>query len=299
MSVFLQQFINFLQLGSIYALTAISFSMVYGIAGLVNFAHGSIFTVSMYFLFFISTFLFNMVESTWFVYILSLVAACVVTSLIGVLIERLAYRPLRSAPAVATVVSSVGVGMMLEYLILNFAGSKAKRMPALIPSFSFNIAGVTVPLYKLMIIVIAVLAMVVLSLLIKKTRLGTAMRAVSQDKTAAGFMGINTNRIITLTFAVGSALAAVGALLYCNAYPQISPTMGNLFGLKAFVAAVLGGIGSIPGAMIGGYLLGVAEILTKAYISSDFTDAVVFGILIVVLMVKPAGIMGKYRKEKV
>ena len=162
-----------------------------------------------------------------------------------------------------------------------------------------RLGKVPLGLTSIITLAVTVLSMLVLTFLVQKTKLGKAMRAVSEDMDAARLMGINVNSTISFTFAVGSALAAVGALLYCNAYPQISPTMGNLFGLKAFVAAVLGGIGSIPGAMIGGYLLGVAEILTKAYISSDFTDAVVFGILIVVLMVKPAGIMGKYRKEKV
>lgn len=300
LNVFLQQFINFLQLGSIYALTAIAFSMVYGIAGLVNFAHGSIFTVSMYFLFFISTFLFNVVEFTWLVYVSSLAAACIVTSLIGVLIERLAYRPLRSAPAVATVVSSVGVGMMLEYLILNFAGSKAKRMPTLIPSFSFNIAGVTVPLYKLMIIVIAVLAMVILSLLIKKTRLGTAMRAVSQDKTAAGFMGINTNRVISSAFVFGAVLATIAASLYGTAYSIFAYDVGDTINWWSFIAAVLGGIGSIEGAVLGGFIIGAINIVAPIVLPvSSYKDIVAFAVLIIVLMVKPTGLLGKNSAEKI
>lgn len=207
MNIFVQQFINFLQLGSIYALAALSFSMVYSIAGLVNFAHGSIFGISMYSLFFASTFLFQKIAtiwpvfsesdaSTWLVYIIVLIVASITTSLVAVLLERVAYHPLRNAPKVAVVVSSVGAGLAIEYLLLNFAGSKPLRMPALIPNIRFNILGTPVPLYKFMIIVIAILTLVVLNIVIKKTNLGTAMRAVSQDRIAAGFMGIGDRKSV-------------------------------------------------------------------------------------------------------
>ena len=300
MSAFIQQLINFLQLGSIYALTAISFSMVYGIAGLVNFAHGSIFTVSMYFIFFISTFFFARVESTWLVYILSLITASVTTALIGMFIERAAYRPLRNAPAVSTVVSSVGVGMFLEYMMLNIAGSKAKRMPSLIPKYTLEIAGVTVPLFKILIIVIAIIAMLVLNTIVKKTRLGTAMRAVSQDRIAAGFMGINTNRVISSAFVFGAVLATVAASLYGTAYSIFAYDVGDTINWWSFIAAVLGGIGSIPGAVLGGYLLGAIAILTPILLPvSSYKDIVAFAVLIIVLMVKPTGILGRNTAEKI
>ena len=300
MSAFIQQLINFLQLGSIYALTAISFSMVYGIAGLVNFAHGSIFTVSMYFIFFISTFFFARVESTWLVYILSLITASVTTALIGMFIERAAYRPLRNAPAVSTVVSSVGVGMFLEYMMLNIAGSKAKRMPSLIPKYTLEIAGVTVPLFKILIIVIAIIAMLVLNTIVKKTRLGTAMRAVSQDRIAAGFMGINTNRVISSAFVFGAVLATVAASLYGTAYSIFAYDVGDTINWWSFIAAVLGGIGAIPGAVLGGYLLGAIAILTPILLPvSSYKDIVAFAVLIIVLMVKPTGILGRNTAEKI
>ncbi|MCD8224783.1 MAG: branched-chain amino acid ABC transporter permease [Clostridiales bacterium] len=300
MSAFLQQFINFLQLGSIYALTAISFSIVYGIAGLVNFAHGAIFTVSMYFLYFLSTALFRVTEAKWIVYILALIAASVATSVVAMAIERFAYRPLRNAPAVATVVSSVGVGMALEYLCLNFAGSKAKRMASLIPSHNFNIAGINVPLYKVMIVVIALVAMVVLSLLIKKTRLGTAMRAVSQDKVAAGFMGISTNRVISAAFVLGAVLAAVAASLYGTAYSIFAYDVGDTINWWSFIAAVLGGIGSIEGAVLGGFIIGAINIVMPIVLPvSSYKDIVAFAVLIMVLMVKPTGLLGKNSVEKI
>lgn len=300
MNVFIQQFVNFLQLGSIYALTAISFSMVYGIAGLVNFAHGSIFTVSMYFLFFLSTMLFNVLESTWAVYVLALCIACLATSLIGVLIERVAYRPLRNAPAVATVVSSVGVGMMLEYLVLNFAGSKAKRMPKLIPNQSLQVAEITIPLYKILIVVIAVVAMIVLTQLIKRTRLGTAMRAVSQDKIAAGLMGISTNRVISIAFIFGAILATIAASLYGTAYSIFAYDVGDTINWWSFIAAVLGGIGSIAGAVLGGFIIGAINIVAPIVLPvSSYKDIVAFAVLIIVLMLKPTGLLGKRSAEKI
>jgi len=300
MSLILQQFINFLQLGSIYALTAISFSMVYGIAGLVNFAHGSIFTVSMYFVFFLSTLFFKLSESTWLVYILSLVAACVCTSIVGVVIEQLAYKPLRKAAPVATVVSSVGVGMTLQYLVLNIAGSKAKRMPALIPDQTFYIGEVGVQLYKILIVVIAVVAMIVLNIIINKTRLGTAMRAVSQDKVAAGFMGISTNRVISSAFVFGAVLATIAASLYGTAYSIFAYNVGDTVNWWSFIAAVVGGIGNIKGAVLGGFIIGAINIVAPMVLPvSSYKDIVAFAVLIIVLMVKPTGLLGKNTAEKI
>lgn len=299
MVIFLQQFINFLQLGSIYALTAISFSMVYGIAGLVNFAHGSIFGVSMYILFFVSTFLFQVMESTWAVYLVSLVVASIATSLIAVLLEKAAYSPLNNAPKVAVVVSSVGVGMELQYLILNIAGSKALRMPTLIPRVTFEIAGIPVPLYKIMIIVIAIVTMIILSLVVKKTRLGTAMRAVSQDRIAAGFMGIATSRVVSASFVFGAILATIAASLYGTAYSIFAYNVGESIIWWSFIAAVLGGIGSIRGAVLGGFIIGAISIVAPVVLPvSSYKDIVAFAVLIIVLLVKPTGLLGKKATEK-
>ncbi len=300
MNIIVQQFVNFLQLGSIYALTAISFSMVYGIVGLVNFAHGSIFTVSMYFLFFLSTWLFTVIESTWVVYVISLGLAAFATSAIAMLIERLAYRPLRNAKAVAIVVSSVGVGILLEYLVLNFAGSKAKRMPRIIPNQGIELLGVSIPLYKIMIIVIAIVAMIVLTQLIKRTRLGTSMRAVSQDKIAAGLMGISTNRVISYAFIFGAVLATLAGSLYGTAYSIFAYNVGDTINWWSFIAAVLGGIGSIAGAVLGGFILGGISILAPILLPvSSYKDIVAFAVLIIVLMIKPTGLLGKRTSEKI
>lgn len=298
--IVLQQFINFLQLGSIYALTAISFSMVYGIAGLVNFAHGSIFGVSMYLLFFISTFLFKFVESTWLVYIISLIIASVATSFIAVLLEKAAYSPLKNSPKVTVVVSSVGVGMALEYLLLNFAGSKALRMPNLIPDIKFEMAGVTLPLYKIVIVIIAIVTMILLNIIIKQTKLGTAMRAVAQDRVAAGFMGIATSRVISASFVFGAVIATIAASLYGTAYSIFAYNVGESIIWWSFIAAVLGGIGSIRGSVLGGFIIGGISILAPIVLPvSSYKDIVAFGVLIIVLLVKPTGLLGKRANEKV
>ena len=291
---FISQVLNGLGLGSIYALVALGYSMVYGIVQLINFAHGDIIMVGGYMVYLV---LVVLGLPLWVAVLVSIL----VCAAVGILMEKLAYHRLltKGSPRISLLITAIGVSIFLQNAFMLMFNSDPKSVPTLITRETLDLAGQSISITTLINIAVSVVMMVLLYLLVNRTKVGKAMQATSEDAGAAKLMGINTNRIITLTFAVGSALAAVGALLYCNAYPQISPTMGNLFGLKAFVAAVLGGIGSIPGAMIGGYLLGVAEILTKAYISSDFTDAVVFGILIVVLMVKPAGIMDKYRKERV
>ena len=300
MNIFVQQFINFLQLGSIYALNAISFSMVYGIAGLVNFAHGSFFGISMYVLFFISTLLFQLIESTWIVYVIALIGASIVTSLVAVIVEKAAYSPLKNAPKIAVVVSSVGAGMALEYLILNIWGSKAKRMPDLIPNVTFKIADINVPLFKIMIVVIAIVTMIVLTLVIKKTKLGTAMRAVSQDRVAAGFMGIATNRVVSMSFVFGAVLATIAASLYGTAYTIFAYNVGENIIWWSFIAAVLGGIGSIGGSVVGGFIIAGISILAPIVLPvSSYKDIVAFAVLIIVLLVKPTGLLGKKSIEKI
>lgn len=300
MNIFVQQVINFLQLGSIFALCALSFTMVYGVAGLVNFAHGSIFGVSMYVLFFASTFLFTIIESTWLVYVIVLIIASVVTSLIALILERVAYTPLRNAPKVAVVVSSVGAGMAIEYLILNFAGSRALRMPTLIPNIKYSFMDISVSLYKIMVIVIAILTMVVLNMVIKRTRLGVAMRAVSQDRIAAGFMGINTNEVVSSSFVFGAIIATVAASLYGTAYSIFAYDVGESIIWWSFIAAVLGGIGSISGAVLGGYILGAINVIAPIVLPvSTYKDIVAFAVLIIVLLVKPTGLLGKKEIEKI
>lgn len=295
-----QQFINFLQLGSIYALLTLSFSMVYGVARLVNFAHGSIFSVSMYVLFFASTFLFERIKSPWLVYVIVLIIASIVTSLIALLLEATAYKPLKNAPKIAVVVSSVGAGMAIQYLILNIAGSRALRMPALIPNFRFDLFDVSIPLYKIMVIIIAILTMMVLNVIIKRTRLGVAMRAVSQDKIAAGFMGIDVNNVVSASFVFGAIISSVAASLFGTAYSIFAYDVGESIIWWSFISAVLGGIGSISGAVLGGYIIGAISIIAPILLPvSSYKDIVAFGVLIIVLLIKPTGLLGKKEIEKI
>ena len=291
---FITQLLNGLGLGSIYALIALGYSMVYGIVQLINFAHGDIIMVGGYALY---VMLVIAGMPLW----LAVLAPIVVCGLAGVLIERLAYQRLltHNAERISLLITALGVSIFLQNLFMLLFKSDAKTMPPMFGSGVFELGGLSVTYSTLINIAVSVVMMIGLQMLVNRTKIGKAMQATSEDAGAAKLMGINTNKIIIITFAVGSILAAVGAVLYCNTYPQIKPTMGNLLGLKAFVAAVLGGIGSIPGAMLGGYLLGVLEQLTKAYITTEVTDAVVFAILIVVLLVRPTGLMGKNRKEKV
>ena len=291
---FITQLLNGLGLGSIYALIALGYSMVYGIVQLINFAHGDIIMVGGYMVYLIMVLLKLPI---W----LALVCAVAVCAVAGVVIERVAYHRLlvRNAPRISLLITALGVSIFLQNLFMLLFGSESRAMPPLFGSGTLEAGGFEISFATVLNILVSVVMMLGLQFLVSKTKIGRAMQATSEDAGAAKLMGINTNSVIAITFAVGSTLAAVGALLYCNTYPQISPSMGNLLGLKAFVAAVLGGIGSIPGAMLGGYILGVAENMTKAYISSTLTDAVVFGILILMLLVRPAGIMGKVRKEKV
>ncbi len=291
MSLFVSQLFNGLQTGSVYALVALGYSMVYGIILLLNFAHGDIIMVGAYTAFYAMT-AFHLHP------ILSVVLAVVTSTLLGVVIEKVAYTPLRSAPRLSLLITAIGISFLLENGAQLLFGADTKSMDTLVPG-NVSFGSVTISYTAILTIIVAVIAMVALTLLVQKTKLGKAMRAVSEDMGAAQLMGISLNKTISFTFAVGSALAGIGSVLYLCAYSQASPTMGSMLGLKAFVAAVLGGIGSIPGAMIGGFSIGLLEALVAAVGLSVWKDAVVFAILIVVLLVKPSGIMGHPVTEKV
>ena len=291
MSLFVSQLFNGLQTGSVYALVALGYSMVYGIILLLNFAHGDIIMVGAYTAFYAMT-AFHLHP------ILSVVLAVVTSTLLGVVIEKVAYTPLRSAPRLSLLITAIGISFLLENGAQLLFGADTKSMDTLVPG-NVSFGSVTISYTAILTIIVAVIAMVALTLLVQKTKLGKAMRAVSEDMGAAQLMGISLNKTISFTFAVGSALAGIGSVLYLCAYSQASPTMGSMLGLKAFVAAVLGGIGSIPGAMIGGFAIGLLEALVAAVGLSVWKDAVVFALLIVVLLVKPSGIMGHPVTEKV
>ena len=291
MDKLIQTLISGLSLGSIYALIALGYTMVYGIAKMLNFAHGDIIMVGAYTAFYAMT-AFHLHP------ILSVVLAVVTSTLLGVVIEKVAYTPLRSAPRLSLLITAIGISFLLENGAQLLFGADTKSMDTLVPG-NASFGSVTISYTAILTIIVAVIAMVALTLLVQKTKLGKAMRAVSEDMGAAQLMGISLNKTISFTFAVGSALAGIGSVLYLCAYSQASPTMGSMLGLKAFVAAVLGGIGSIPGAMIGGFAIGLLEALVAAVGLSVWKDAVVFAILIVVLLVKPSGIMGHPVTEKV
>jgi len=289
-----QQLINALQLGSIYALVALGYSMVYGIVKLLNFAHGDIIMVGGYIaLFSLTAFSFPPAIAA-----LVTVAGC---TLLAIVIEKLAYTPLRFAPRLSLLITAIGISILLQNLAQLFFTANPRSFPTqmLIPAGNITLGGVQLGFVPLITIFASLLSMAILTFMVQKTRLGKAMRAVSEDMGAAQLMGINVNTIITFTFAVGAALAGVGALLYVAGYPRIEPTLGMMLGIKAFVAAVLGGIGSIPGAMVGGYLIALLEVLVISIGLSQWADGAVFLILILVLMVRPTGIMGRVRMEKV
>ena len=292
MTLFLNQLINGLQIGTIYALIALGYTMVYGIVKLINFAHGDIIMVGAYAALLVLT---GLGMPFWAAIVISM-AVCVI---VGVLIERIAYKPLRSSPRISSLITAIGVSLFLQNLAQKIFSATPRPFPAVIENSSVMMGELSISLTTLLTIVISVALMILLQFVVKRTRTGKAMRAVSEDMGAAQLMGINVNTTISITFAIGCALAAIGAVLYCIAYPRVQPTMGSLPGLKAFIAAVLGGIGILPGAMLGGVIMGVAESMTKGYISSSLADAVVYGILIVVLLVKPAGLLGKKTREKV
>ena len=289
---FITQVLNGLQLGSIYALVALGYTMVYGIILLLNFAHGDIIMVGAY----ISWLVMSKLGLNPAIAVVLSIVGCM---LLGVLIDKVAYAPLRDAPRLSILITAIGVSYFLENGSQLLFGADAKVVPAYTSVSNIQVGDLTLSFSAIVTVVVTAVATVVLTFLVQKTKLGKAMRAVSEDMGTARLMGINVNTTISFTFAVGSALAGIGAVLYCMAYTQASPTMGIMLGTKAFVAAVLGGIGSIPGAVIGGLLVGFAEVFVSAIGLSVWQDAVVFLLLIVVLIVKPTGLLGRPMTEKV
>lgn len=287
---FINQIINGLSTGSMYALVAIGYTMVYGIAKMINFAHGDIIMAGAYFAL-LSIGVIGPIPAILF--------SVVATALLGVLTEKIAYKPLRGKGSLEVLITAIGVSYLLENIFLLVFGSAARTFPQIMPKGTINFGGISIKYITLITLIVTAICTAILLFFINKTKLGKAMRAVSEDQGAAQLMGINVNTTISLTFAIGSGLGAIAGVIYGCAYSLITPYIGIMLGIKAFIAAVLGGIGSIPGAMAGGLMLGVAESLTIAYISSDFSDAVVFGILILVLLIKPAGLFGKNVREKV
>ncbi|MDR0451183.1 MAG: branched-chain amino acid ABC transporter permease [Treponema sp.] len=295
--IVLQQLINGISLGSIYALIALGYTMVYGIVLLINFAHGDILMVGAYTAFFV----LGAIGAGPVGMLAAFLVSGVICASFGITIERLAYRPLRSAPRLNSLITAIAVSLILENgaRVLPFIGPNPRQFPQPPVSAIVLGKGLSISNIQLIVIVFSAFLMLVLNLLINYTKRGKAMRAVSFDMHAASLMGISVNRIISFTFALGSVLAAAGGVLYASAYPQVSPLMGMMPGLKAFVAAVLGGIGSVPGAMLGGFILGIAETLTRGFISSQYSDAISFGILIIVLLIRPTGILGRKLRIKV
>ena len=294
-SLFVQGLINGLNQGAIYALIALGYTMVYGIIRMINFAHGDFIMIGAYTLFYTIPLMVDAGMPAW----MAVIVAVAVCALVGVLVEILAYRPVRKAGPMSALITALAMSIFLENLAMVLFGAKPHNVQAIFSLPTITVGGVSLPLNVLLTIGIGVAMMLCMQLFVKKTKLGKAMRAVSEDMGAAQLMGISLNRTISFTFAIGSALAGIGSVLYLCAYQQASPTMGSMLGLKAFVAAVLGGIGSIPGAMIGGFAIGLLEALVSAVGLSIWKDGVVFAILIVVLLVKPTGILGRPQMEKV
>lgn len=292
---FLSHFINGISLGSIYAIIALGYTMVYGIAKMLNFAHGDVIMVGGYVI-------FIAVSNMGLPPVVSIILAMILCTILGITIEKIAYKPLRNASSsLAVLITAIGVSYLLQNSALLIFGSNPKTFTSVVSVGSIRLfdGSVTISGETIVTILSCIVIMAGLMLFINKTKAGQAMLAVSEDKGAAQLMGINVNATISLTFAIGSALAAVAGALLCSAYPQLTPYTGSMPGIKAFVAAVFGGIGSIPGAFVGGIILGIIEILSKAYISSKLSDAIVFAVLIVVLLVKPTGILGRKIQEKV
>ena len=292
MITFVQTLISGLSLGSIYALIALGYTMVYGIAKMLNFAHGDIIMVGAYAV-------IVAVMQLSLPPVIAILISIIVCAVLGVVIERLAYKPLRQAQPLTVLITAIGVSYLLQNVALLIFGSEQKAFPTILKLPAIKLGQVTIDGITLVTLGVTAIIMIALTLFINKTKLGKAMRAVSEDKEAAWLMGISTNRTITITFAIGSALAAVASIFYGATYVYIKPTTGAMPGIKAFTAAVFGGIGSIPGAMLGGVLLGLIEQFSKTYISTLWADAIVFGVLVLVLVVKPTGLLGKQMSEKV
>ena len=290
----LQYLINGISIGSVYAIIALGYTMVYGIAKMLNFAHGDVIMVGAYISFCATSYLGL---PSW----LSVVAACIVCTVLGIVIEGLAYKPLRGTPSLAVLITAIGVSYFLQNAAQLIWSSSPKNFTSVVTMKPISLAGgqIVITGEVLLTVAVCILVMVGLTLFTGKTRTGKAMRAVSEDRDAAQLMGINVNQTISTTFAIGSALAAVAGVLLCSTVPTLQPTTGSMPGIRAFTAAVFGGIGSIPGAMLGGILLGIIETFSKAYLSTQFSDAIVFSVLIIILLVKPAGLLGKQIQEKV
>jgi branched-chain amino acid transport system permease protein len=290
----MQQVINALMLGSMYALIALGYTMIYGIIRFINFAHGDVFMVGAYIV-------FNVVTIFKFGFFGALVCAVLGTMLLGVIIERVAYRPLRNAPKISLLITAIGVSLFLENFVALpvVMGSMPKVVPSFLPVSIYTIGGVRFSSVQVIVLVTAMVLMVLLGWFIRSTKLGRAMRAVSSDYSAVPLMGINVDNIISMAFAIGSALAGVGSLLYVSVYPEVDPFMGIMLGTKAFIAAVVGGIGNIYGAVAGAYLIALLEVLMVAAGYSMWRDAAAFGLLILVLLIRPSGLFGKFEKEKV
>ena len=292
LSGILEQLINGLRTGSIYALIALGYTMVYGIAKMINFAHGDVIMVGAYSLYVT----IGQLELNPVLGVLITIAVC---SVLGVTIEKVAYKPLRKAPPLSVLITAIGMSFLLQNLALLIFKATPIPFGSIIKMPSISIGSINISGITIVTLIVTTISMVGLTFFINKTKTGRAMRAVSEDKGAAELMGINVNRTISQTFAIGSALAAVAGILFISQYETLLPTLGALPGIKAFVAAVLGGIGSVPGAMLGGIILGIIESLSKAYISTQLADAIVFGVLVIVLLVKPSGLLGKKKTEKV
>ena len=291
---FLQYLINGLSIGAVYAIIALGYTMVYGIAKMLNFAHGDVIMVGAYMSYCVTSYL-------GLPAVAGVAVAVVVCTLLGIVIEGLAYKPLRGVPSLAVLITAIGVSYFLQNAAQLVFGSAPKNFKSIVTFEPLFIADgqIVVTGEVIVTIAVSVVIMIGLHLFTTRTKMGKAMRAVSEDRAAAQLMGINVNQTISMTFAIGSALAAVAGVLLCSTVPTLMPTTGAMPGIRAFTAAVFGGIGSIPGAMLGGILLGVIETFSKAYLSTQFSDAIVFLVLIVILLVKPAGLLGKYVQEKV
>jgi branched-chain amino acid transport system permease protein len=291
---FLTYFVNGLSLGSIYAIIALGYTMVYGIAKMLNFAHGDVLMIGSYITF---VFMSQMGINP----IISVLLAAIACTFIGVIIERIAYKPLRGANSLAVLITAIGVSYFLQNIALLIFGANTKSFKSIVTIPPLKLFGgqLIISSESIVTITLCIVIMLALTTFINKTKMGQAMLAVSEDRSASTLMGINVNGTIAMTFAIGSFLAAFAGVLLCSAYPTLTPTTGAMPGIKAFVAAVIGGIGSIPGAFIGGLILGVLENLSKAYISAQLSDAIVFSVLIIMLLVKPSGILGKSNIEKV
>lgn len=290
----LQYFINGISIGSVYAIIALGYTMVYGIAKMLNFAHGDVIMVGAY-MSFVATNYLGLPP------VVGVLMSMVICTVLGIVIEGLAYKPLRGTPSLAVLITAIGVSYFLQNAAQLIWGSAPKSFTSIvaIPPVHLFDGAVTVTGEVIVTVVVSVIIMAGLTWFTSSTRIGKSMRAVSEDRDAAQLMGINVNQTISVTFAIGSALAAIAGVLMCSSIPVLMPTTGSMPGIRAFTAAVFGGIGSIPGAMLGGILLGVIETFAKAYISSQFSDAIVFGVLILILLVRPAGLMGKLVQEKV